>query len=207
MAAVAVVLISGLIHGICSGRWAASSELNELVARIGRTPATIGDWESRQQELDQRTMRRAGIDGCLMRSYHNRRDGSLVSVLLVCGRPGPIAVHSPAVCYAGIGYDTGDRGSWFSPASGSPDRFWVADYRKIDSARPEQLRIFYAWSDGGPWKASGNARLDFAGAPALCKLYVVRETAGPTPQAASDPAAGFLRELLPELRKSLSLGP
>ena len=59
---------------------------------------------ARTSPTTRRTMARAGIKGCVYRRYRNPRTGESVSVLLVCGRGGPISVHTPDVCYAGAGY-------------------------------------------------------------------------------------------------------
>ncbi len=52
--------------------------------------------------------------------------------------------------------------------------------------------------------ASDNPRWDFAHLPALYKLYVIRETGGRTTTLDDDPAADFLRRLLPEASRVLS---
>ena len=73
-------------------------------ARAGRPP-TVGDWEGRPLEVEPRELAAAGVIGGVLRRYVNRQDGRAVTVLLVCGPPGPIAVHTPDICFAGIGYD------------------------------------------------------------------------------------------------------
>ena len=100
-----ILVTSGAITGIWTRRWETPPELAARnLASIGLVPETIGDWTGLSQQLDPRVMEIAEIDGYLMRRYVNDR-GDAVSVLLVCGRPGPISVHTPDICYAGIGYE------------------------------------------------------------------------------------------------------
>lgn len=207
--AVVIVVSSGVVHGIWTGRWSRSDELGTHVAALDRVPMTIGDWEGRAMPLDRRTMEHGGIAGYLMRSYENRRGGGAVTLLIVCGRPGPIAVHTPEVCYGGAGYEPSAPRAKLpvrAASSARPDEFWALGLSKQGSARPDHLRILYAWNAGGPWTASGSPRLDFAGSPALYKLYLVRQVARPDDRRPDDPSAEFLRQLLPELDKSLPRG-
>jgi hypothetical protein len=88
-------------------------------------------------------------------------------------------------------------------ASGPPDEFLAATFRKGDDAAPDQLRIVWAWSAGGPWQAPEVARLVFARYPALYKLYLIRPLTSPDEPLDRDPCFDFLRALLPELQRSL----
>lgn len=210
--ALAILFTAGLVHGRWSGRWTSSPELKSQAAAMDRIPLVLGDWHGQSQTLDKRMIQVAGISHYLMRQYHNVGTGDKLTVLLVCGPPGPISVHTPEVCYTGIGYQqtgplTKQRVDAETPPRG--DEFWVAKMAKPDALIPEALRILYGWSVGGPWQASDRPRLDFGGAPALFKLYVVREDGGAesAKPSASDPGEAFLRQFLPELRKALSPAP
>jgi Protein of unknown function (DUF3485) len=209
MIALAIIISSGIVHGLWTGRFQASRELETRAARLERVPLTIGDWKGRALTLDRRTVESAGIAGYLMRRYEDRQ-GHAVTVLLVCGRPGPIAVHTPEVCYPGTGYEQTAPTAKLSLGpgpSGQPDESWVAEFDKPGAILPKHLRILYTWSaDGTRWAASGNPRLQYAGEPALYKLYVVQETAQAEPALRDGPGATFARQLLPELRKALSGG-
>ena len=45
------------------------------------------------------------IDGYLSRTYTNQGTGATVSLLIVGGKPGPISVHTPDICFSGAGYE------------------------------------------------------------------------------------------------------
>src|SRR5262245_3153551 len=105
IAAITVVLSSGVAQGIWAHRWIPSRGIEVAVSRLDNVPKVIGDWEGEDEELDGRQVEVGEIAGHISRRYRNRLDGSVVTLLLMCGRPGPIAVHSPEICYAGSGYE------------------------------------------------------------------------------------------------------
>lgn len=197
-----VVLGSGIAHGVWSGRWNVSDGPARAAARLSEVPMTVGDWDGRAGELDPRHLSVADISGAHVREYVNRRTGSVVSTLLVCGRPGPVSVHTPEICYSGVGYGlVGTRSRYAAPALAA--EFWVCDLQKPQAATPDRLRIFYAWNAEGAWLAPENPRLTFFRQPALYKLYVIRKLLPGDETLENDPAVDFLKVFLPQLNKSL----
>jgi hypothetical protein len=208
--ATTVILTSGLAQGVWTGRWSNSRELETCGARLERLPMLIGDWEGRATTLDKRTLEAAEISGYVMRSYRNRRDGRTVMVLLVCGRPGPIAVHTPEVCYAGSGYEPSAEATKRTVdlrEASRPAEFWSLELTKPDLVLLDRLRIIYSWNAGGGWVAARNPRVEFAGAPALYKLYVVRQMSQEADWEKDDSATDFARELLPSLQQTVFHSP
>ncbi len=104
LAGVLLVLAYGLVEGYWTDRWSLSTELEQAPGRLAAIPRDVGEWQSEDSELDPRQARQGDIRGSLLRRYSNRRTGELLNVLLVCGRSGPIAVHSPEVCLGGSGF-------------------------------------------------------------------------------------------------------
>src|SRR4051812_44424328 len=102
IAAALVVGLSGYAHGLRTGRWVTDRQVRDAVARVDRVPMGFGDWSGRPGKLDRATLDAAGVAGGLVRRYDNRR-GEAVSVMLLCGRSGPVSVHPPEVCYQGSG--------------------------------------------------------------------------------------------------------
>src|SRR4051812_3337978 len=100
----AIVLLGGSVHGIWTHRWTNDRDLEIAAARLDRVPMTIGDWEGQPLEFEVKDYARAGIEGGLSRRYINRRNGDIETLLIVCGPPGPISVHTPEVCYPAAGY-------------------------------------------------------------------------------------------------------
>jgi hypothetical protein len=164
---------------------------------------TVGDWDGRVKELDDRTLALAEAAGYVRRQYVNRRTGSTVALLILCGRPGPLSVHSPDVCYDGTGYDELGGRTKYTELGPPAAEFWVYRFRKRDSALPVHLRVLYSWGAAGAWQAIETPRLTFARERVLYKMYIVRELPNPDEPLKGDPALDFVRVLLPELQKSL----
>jgi hypothetical protein len=197
----ALLMPYGVAEGLWTNRWHVSAGLERATARLAQLPHRVGDWEGRDQELDPRQVARAEMSGYLMRRYTHGPTGAEVSILLVCGRPGPTALHSPDVCYAGAGYAAAQPPARHEIAAGAGDTLWVGDFRKPGPA-PEPLRIYWAWNGAGAWQAPDSPRVQFAHYPALYKLYVIRDLAHDEP-IAEDVSQQFLREFLPVAQRVL----
>lgn len=196
----------GVVYGVGTDRWRNSPQMESALRRLEAVPLEVGDWKGTDLPYEAEDFARAGIKGAVFRSYRNSRTGAAVTALLVCGRGGPISVHTPDVCYAGTGYEAVSR-QVRTTLSAGPDGaavgFWALQFAKPDAVAPTRLEIYWAWSTGGPFEAPDNARMAYARAPALYKLYVVREFA-PTSRAAKDnPCEKFLRQALPEFQAVL----
>jgi hypothetical protein len=183
-----------------------SGVLQEAVARMDRLPQVIGGWQGEDQEVDADAILQGRLVGHLMRRYHHSSTGEVVSILLVCGRPGPISVHTPDACYTGAGWEMlgAPVRVGFHPPEASAAEFWTVRFAKAGAPIPERLRIYWAWNAAGLWEASSNPRFAFVRAPALYKLYVVGEVSPSNNAPEKDPCLGFMQELLPELGKALA---
>jgi hypothetical protein len=204
--AVPLVIAAGYVHGRWTNRWSPNRAVEAAVARLSRVPAEIGGWRGRDLELDRKTMAVAEIDGYVMRRYEDPRTGAAVSALLVCGRPGPIAAHTPEVCYGGAGYEpAGEPATQAIPFEGAaaPAEFFTAVFARPKAADAAALRLLWSWNGAGSWETSDNPRLTFARNQALYKLYIVREMASPAERSGDEPAVAFAKLLLPELQKAL----
>jgi hypothetical protein len=205
--ATAVVLFGGTVHGLRDDHPEASLELAQAAARLDGVATTVGDWAGVPLDLDAKSNARVGIKGGLFRRYTNRRTGDVVTLLLVTGRPGPISVHTPDVCYASAGYQLVGAHTRVKVPSGPgrvPGEFWKIRMLGKGSPTPEFLDIHYAWSATGAWRApDSDPRFQFASFPFLYKLDVVRRHPAADEPAGKDPGSEFLRELLPELTRAL----
>jgi hypothetical protein len=205
---VVVALVVLLLSRWVEGRWTdhgAEAALHQAVADLGRLPLSIGPWQGQDQELDPSDIARARLAGSLWRRYHHAATGQVVSVVLVCGRPGPVSVHTPDVCYGGAGYEavsTPVRTSVSIP-QGPTYEFWSGQFSRAGAAVPENLLICWAWNAAGTWEAPEYPRLHYARFPALYKLYVISQTAPGEASSEENPCREFLRQLLPELDRCL----
>jgi hypothetical protein len=206
LGAFALLVGSGLVHGRLTDRWGISNELIEAVARLDEVPRSIGDWESRDVAMDRKQIERAEIRGYLARCYRNVRDGREATILLVCGRPGPIAVHTPDVCYEGAGYEAGSPPVPGTVGTGDGRaEFLKVRFSKTGVAVPEGLDIVWAWNARGIWEVPANPRIGFASYRALYKVYVIAKRDGVGAASPREPAIDedFAGLILPAIDRAL----
>jgi hypothetical protein len=201
VAAFAVLIVSGLIHGLWTQRWHSSRDLDNAVARLQSVGPKAGPWSSVNVDVDPEPYQQARAVGYWMRRYTKPGFAGSFSVILMCGRAGHMAVHTPDVCYRGAGYESAGEPSRETIALTPPRHaeFWTTVFRQPGKVTGTALRIYWAWSYDGHWQAPSSPRWTFGGSPYLYKLYVVSEDA----EGRSDASTEFLQQLLPELQRSL----
>jgi len=200
----ALLLFDGFVHGRWTGRWQVSMELQSATERLQRVPMVLGDWQGETlTPLSDREVQQAGFTGYLNRSYKNYQTGATIRILLACGRPGPISVHTPDICYRGAGFQAaGGKTRLVEKIGGLTAELWQAHFTKGDPNSPLQLKVLWSWNKANAWQAPDNPRMIFAGNSALYKLYVVQETMRDDQEAAKA-CSEFLGVLLPPLNRSL----
>ena len=216
----AATLAAAVVQGRASGRWTPLPPLDPYIAALAAVPAQIGEWQGTDTVLDDPdSLKRGGIDGYLSRRYRDRRTGDEMVVLVVCGRPGPISVHTPDVCYRGAGFTAvGEAARADYPLADRKLTLWNLRFHPPASrAGDADLEIRWGWLAGQGVEAPVNPRIAYAGSPALYKLYVIQErrpqaaarpatpppaTPGP-PAEVADPAAAFLSAFVPALEARL----
>jgi hypothetical protein len=175
-----------------------------MAARLQSVPMTIGDWTATSTVLPANELSMTGAVGYFLRYYRNAKSGVTITALMLCGLLGMISTHTPDVCYAGAGYAITTR-SLHQQTYGKPER--RAHFRTATASRggtsPSILRIFWGWNSSNGWSAPETPRWAFAPVPALCKLYVVRETQGQDAEPKVEPCGEFLRDFLPELDRTV----
>jgi hypothetical protein len=209
-AAAALLVFSGIVHGLWTNRWTAAAEIEAAVARLDAVPMTLGDWQGEAVPMSERDRALAGGAGYLLRRYKNRATGSTVTVFLVCGRPGLVSVHTPDVCFAGSGYaQTGGQDDYPVRVDGlkQPAHFAVGRFQAEAPAPPDCLRTFWSWNAQGVWQVAASPRMAFAGHKVLHKLYLVRRLGKPDEPLDGDPCLDLMKVLLPQLQTTLFAGP
>jgi hypothetical protein len=206
--ATALLLMYGVAEGVWTDRWTVPAELEQSPARLAGLPLTVGPWTGEDETLDARQVQRAELRAHVLRRYTHRSTGEVLTVLAVCGRPGPIAVHSPEVCFGGAGFALtapAERRTIAAPGLAGKTDYWVGRFEK-SAGVPEVLKIYWSWNAGGGWDAVDDPRWSFAAQRALYKIYVVRQMARPDEPSEEDPVPGFLELFLPEVNRSLFPG-
>jgi uncharacterized protein DUF3485 len=200
--ALALLMICGVVHGWWADRWQKSAALEDACAKVPLAPMAFGDWQAQEIESEAAAFAQAGAQSYWTRQYTNARTRQTVLAILMCGRAGRMAVHTPEVCYRGAGFELYDAPAPTPLRSGAGEvlgTFLTARFAKSTSLGGD-LRLYWAWNAGDGWQAPGSPRWAFRGRPFLYKLYVSHDLTSGSDQ---DAAADLLRHLLPELRATL----
>jgi hypothetical protein len=211
IACVLLISVLGGVHGISTDRWGPSGQLQQALERLPNVPKQFGDWKGEDIPTDDESMPQIGIQGYIHRRYQDTVSRQAVVLLIVCGRGGPICVHTPDVCYANAGYKqlNDENRLEISCNDGRKDSFTFARFGKPDGVVPAQLDIFWSWSrDGTEWQSPERPRLMFARTKSLYKLYLEHEFVPSMRLENANTCTGFLQQLLPAIRQGFQLtGP
>lgn len=202
--AIALIVGSGLVQGYLSDRWQPHRQVADAVARVARLPLTMGAWHGTPlSPRDPGELK--DVAAHFYARFVNDRDSSSVSVLLVAGLPGPVSIHVPTDCYLANGFDVGEPVPLLlDQMPGAPGgEFMTAALSRAGPAGSKSLRIYWAWTADGCWKAPETPRWTFAAAPVLYKLYLLPESPNGNRQSADIACKTFMRSLLPELHRTL----
>jgi hypothetical protein len=192
------VIACGVVHGFWTDRWASAAEPIKAGKLVAELPLTIGDWDG--QPIESKSSQGDEVTGWLQRRYTNRKTGEAVTMAIVCGRPGPISIHTPDVCYGASGFTVGRPRRANVP--GDKGQFWTADAMKGSATGETKLRIYWGWNDGSGWLAVDDARQTYPRSPVLYKLYVIRELSNSTKDE-NEPSLRFVQSLVPVFDKTV----
>jgi hypothetical protein len=199
-----MLVLSGLVHGLWMQRWGAPVEFTAAAARLQEFPLDVGEWKGRPIELDADAMAKTEAAGYVARVLRHHTKGE-IHMILICGRPGPIALHTPDVCFPGSGFAWDPKPDRLDLVTkeGMDAHFLAERFRK-SGPPPQSLRVFWSFTNGNGWKVPDNPRVAFGNSGILYKLYLMRDMEKPDENVKDDPTRDLLRVLLPELDKYLS---
>ncbi len=203
--AIGVTAAAGVLHGRISHRWGPRQDVSAAAQRLTGFPATFGRWQSREShELAKPVLAALQCAGYLNRSYVNQDTGETVNVALLLGPAGPIAVHTPEVCFSSRDFkQRGDRRlATVRGADETENEFWTVTF---DSTGLEKtiLRVFYAWTTDGRWDAVESPRFTYAGKPYLYKIQLATTLPPGADLEKNDPCQTFLQDFIPALNRKV----
>jgi hypothetical protein len=196
--AVLITLTGGILYGNYSQRWNVSSEMRSAADHLGQLPREIGKWKAvEDMPIAESALQMLECAAHINRRYVNEETGKSLQLAIMLGPPGPIAVHTPEICYSSRAYEIkGERSETVLDVSTEKRHsFWTIDF-VTRNAFADRLRVYYAWSDGRNWIASNSPRFEFAGAPLLYKLQLATHVSPYSGDEGADPCRQFLEELL-----------
>ncbi len=191
--------ITAVAQGYLDGQLENDQQRAELAAKLEELPESFGDWKRLEaSDLPKSAAQILQCYGHVNHVYWNSKTGSQVSVAVLLGPRGPIAVHTPDICYQSVGtVPEGSREATYVSDEKESDRFWRIRFRTDREPKPH-LEVWYAWSDGGPWYASENPRFWMTQS-----LYKIQVAAKPAADGNQSDCQLFLKDFLPILRNRI----
>jgi hypothetical protein len=195
-AVIVLTVLSGVVHGYLDGRWSVAEDKQTTGAKLLDLPDVMGDWRLvDQKELDPSAERLLRCYGSVVRTYQHQLSDALVNFAVMYGPRGPIAVHTPEVCYSSVGTEqTRERLIETFETDQNVHRLWSVEFRQNGDPDPS-LEVVYGWSTGDVWVAADNPRFWLTD-----DLYKI-QVAGPVGKSAFQPCDSFIQALLPHLEQ------
>src|SRR5262245_23228091 len=130
LVAILLVIGGGIVHGFWTDRWGTSPAPAEAGRRLKAVPLRAGDGAAAPLP------NKAGpesLAGQLYRRYVHQVNGTVITVALYTGLPGPVAIHTPDVCYKASGFEVASpiKYRWAGLRGMASGEFWTADLQKI----------------------------------------------------------------------------
>jgi hypothetical protein len=202
--AVSITIGTGFVKDRLSGRWGPRFDMTGAAQRFESVPESFGDW--RQVEappMEESVVRMLECKGYVNRVYVNSETRARVHVAVMLGPPGPIAVHTPEVCYSSRDYKIRAPREEVDLSINDDDySFWkIAFEPKKDENH--SLLVYYAWNNGQGWSASSSPRFEYGGSSHLYKIQLAVVVPQQATSKADDPCENFLTDFLPELNQTI----
>lgn len=194
-----IIIASGLIHGAITDRWADSEDLDNAAKRLQYVPLEVDNWQG--EILDDKAGKGSGLSASISVRYRHNQSGNKYTVFLGCGKPGPLSIHTPDVCYTASGFDSEAKSKESFRQSGVSDvgEMYTARFKKSKGGDQTNLRIYWTWYANGKWTAPENPRMTYHRQAILYKLYVLHEM-----DNFNDAKQSEVRtDLLPKLTKAI----
>lgn len=215
---VLLTLAAGLLVTIAAGwRYRSlagvpdTSLMKAAAEKLAGIPSTIGNWKVIQENsLSAEVVEMLQCSAHVNRVYQHEETKQTVSIVVLLGPHGPMAVHIPEVCYSNSGFksDSEATNCTLRPASGGEsDQFWRVSMRSMSDEEIVQ-HVFYGWSEGGRWSRPASPRWAFGRAPYLYKLQMATtevanasdKPSADRPRGKTDAAEKFLEQFIEAAR-------
>jgi hypothetical protein len=200
ISAIALLLFGGASHGLFSNRWGVPEDIVSIAEKISEIPTEIGPWKCIQDsKLGENVEKTLEAKGYISRVYAHQTTGESVNVFVVFGPKGPIAVHTPEVCYSARAVtQTSDRTATEVESEYKQGTLWKLGFES-NTVDKRRMSVYYGWSEGGAWQAASRPRFwrtDY--------LYKIQTSCEATTKK-EDATDEFFKFFLPELRKRMRI--
>ena len=200
--AVGLTAGSGAVVGKMSNRWGPSQDSLAAAKKLEELPEDFGDWKLQSTEkMTDSVVEMLQCSGHISRIYVNKESGERVSVAVIVGPSGPIAVHTPEVCFSSRDHKKIESRKSVSVGD-LDDQFWAMTFESND-VKADLIRVYYGWTPGNHWAATKNPRVSLASCPHLYKIQLVTHLPAGTDLTSNDPCKNFLEDFIPVMKDYL----
>lgn len=191
-------LVSGSVHAYLDGRFVNEELAERRADAIAALPTSFGAWKMvSEEQLDETAADLLRPHGSIVRNYRNSETGATVKFAMILGPRGPIAVHTPEICYRSSGNTpSGARRVTEIKTDQQTHQAWSLEFKDRQSGEAS-LHVLYAWSDGGAFVAAEQPRFWM-----VDNLYKI-QLASPSLGDDANHGLQFLRDFMPHLEKSI----
>jgi hypothetical protein len=190
-----MTIATGVVFRVADARPSVAA-MESIASRLDGFPDAIDGWrQSSAPEVSADVLRELQCQGTVNRLYRQPTNGRSAHVTMLLGPAGPIATHTPEVCYSTTGYEIiGEQSRvTIETVDHKTHQFWVTQVRRRD-ATGDFIRVYHAWNANGTWAAPDNARLAFTFSPYLYKCQIAFSEFDSRDSAAEEEA--FVRGLI-----------
>jgi hypothetical protein len=202
--AIALTVVSGLVHGKLSQRWGMDARMQSVAAQLAEFPEEIGPWQLEESyELGRSAMELLDCQGYVNRGYRHRETGDLVKLTVMVGPGSKMSIHVPEICYEASNFTLlGPRERFELEVEGRPHALWGVRFQ-VNDVSERRVRVLYGWSRGDEWMAPRLPRWSVAGAPVLYKMQLshVDQDLATSDESEDDPVLrAFLQDAITALQ-------
>ena len=195
-----LTIVTGVIQGRLTNRWGLTEDLQAVGRRLEELPAEFGDWQLvESSELGEAASQMLEAYGYVGGVYRQQSTGAHVTMFVLVGPVGPIAVHTPEVCFGSRVYELIESRQPFAldnPSSpDEPHTFWAPLFRRKD-VDGHLAPTYYGWTVDGRWTAANDPRFAFAANPYLYKVQVTTLVPASMARLETDPCQEFLADFV-----------
>jgi hypothetical protein len=196
----------GWIQRNMSHSWGSPRERQRAGEKLLATlPEQLGDWRFRNDAPFTPAVLAMLEDPVhISKVYENMRTGEIATVAVIVGHPGPVAVHTPEICYSSRDYKvpSSRRRTEIKTPRGQSHSFWSLNLSPKETG-DVPLVVMYGWSTGTTWEAAEHPRYSYGGLSHLYKLQFAVVSTGETSEDGYDPAVDFAEQFVAELQPLL----
>jgi hypothetical protein len=204
MLAVVGTVAAGWSQGCQTNRWGPAPDAALAADRLSLPlPEQAGNWRLEQEvPFSDAVVRILQCPAHVSRVYVHEQTGDSATVAVIVGPPGPVAVHTPEICYSSRDYSIAAprKETQVADSTGQSHAFWDLSL-KANDLNANSLRVLYGWSSGSSWEAARHPRFGYGGLPHLYKLQVA--VTSNSEGTGFDPAEDFLTQFVAQLQPRL----